>query len=122
MYLQIDVAGTMQFWDISIDTASSVLLILCFGLAVDYSAHIGHSFMTHTGNKNGIENFAYLEEMRQCILYSIRCLTKFIRLNSGPSPLKQINATSSYIYIFGVVFLYKYKSCYFIFQNELERR
>ncbi|XP_045159868.2 patched domain-containing protein 3-like isoform X1 [Mercenaria mercenaria] len=48
----IDVAGTMQFWDISVDTASSVLLILCFGLAVDYSAHIGHSFMTHTGNKN----------------------------------------------------------------------
>lgn len=48
----IDVAGTMQFWDISVDTASSVLLILCFGLAVDYSAHIGHSFMTHTGSKN----------------------------------------------------------------------
>jgi len=51
--VQIDVAGTMQFWDISIDTASSVLLILCFGLAVDYSAHVGHTFMTHTGSRNG---------------------------------------------------------------------
>lgn len=51
--LQIDVAGSLQFWDVSIDTASSVLLILCFGLAVDYSAHVGHSFMTVIGTKNG---------------------------------------------------------------------
>lgn len=48
----IDVAGTMQFWGISIDTASSVLLILCFGLAVDYSAHVGHTFMTLAGTRN----------------------------------------------------------------------
>ncbi|KAL4236282.1 Patched domain-containing protein 3 [Mactra antiquata] len=52
VFTVIDVAGTMQFWDISVDTASSVILILCFGLAVDYSAHVGHSFMTHTGTKN----------------------------------------------------------------------
>ena len=51
--LQIDVAGTLQFWGVTIDTASSVLLILCFGLAVDYSAHVGHSFMTVLGTKNG---------------------------------------------------------------------
>ncbi|WAR23982.1 PTHD3-like protein [Mya arenaria] len=52
VFTVVDVAGTMQFWDISIDTASSVLLILCFGLAVDYSAHVGHTFMTHTGSRN----------------------------------------------------------------------
>ncbi|XP_052274727.1 patched domain-containing protein 3-like isoform X2 [Dreissena polymorpha] len=52
VFTVIDVAGTMQFWDISIDTASSVLLILCVGLAVDYSAHVGHTFMTHIGSKN----------------------------------------------------------------------
>ena len=56
----MDVAGTMQFWDISIDTASSVILILCFGLAVDYSAHVGHSFMTVRGTNDGMKYLFYL--------------------------------------------------------------
>lgn len=50
---QVDVAGTMYFWGVTIDTASSILLTLCVGLAVDYSAHIGHTFMTVSGAKNG---------------------------------------------------------------------
>ena len=54
--LQIDVAGTLQFWGVTIDTASSVLLILCFGLAVDYCAHVGHSFMTVVGTRNGMSD------------------------------------------------------------------
>ena len=51
--LQVNVTGMMQFLDISIDTCSGVILILCFGLAVDYSAHIGHCFMTVSGSRNG---------------------------------------------------------------------
>ena len=52
-FLQIDVAGSMYLLDIPVDTVSGIILILCFGLAVDYSAHIGHSFMIKTGSKNG---------------------------------------------------------------------
>ena len=60
--LQIDVAGTLQFWGVTIDTASSVLLILCFGLAVDYSAHVGHAFMTVIGTKNGEKTYLFVDK------------------------------------------------------------
>ncbi|XP_053394032.1 protein patched homolog 1-like isoform X2 [Mercenaria mercenaria] len=58
----IDVTGTLQFWGVTIDTASSILIILCVGLAVDYSAHIGHMFMTILGNR---------EERAKATLYTI---------------------------------------------------
>ncbi|KAL5022693.1 hypothetical protein ScPMuIL_001848 [Solemya velum] len=47
----VDVMGCMYFWGLTIDTVSSVILILAIGLAVDYSAHIGHTFMTITGKR-----------------------------------------------------------------------
>ena len=46
--------GTLQFWNVTIDTASSILIILSVGLAVDYSAHVGHTFMTISGDKEGL--------------------------------------------------------------------
>ena len=46
--------GTLQFWNVTIDTASSILIILSVGLAVDYSAHVGHTFMTISGGKEGL--------------------------------------------------------------------
>ncbi|XP_060591012.1 patched domain-containing protein 3-like [Ruditapes philippinarum] len=58
----IDVTGTLQFWGVTIDTASSILIILCVGLAVDYSAHVGHMFMTILGNR---------EERAKATLFSI---------------------------------------------------
>ncbi|KAJ8305846.1 hypothetical protein KUTeg_016391 [Tegillarca granosa] len=48
----VDVAGCMHFWGLTIDTVTSIILILAIGLAVDYSAHIGHSFMTIRGSRN----------------------------------------------------------------------
>ena len=39
----------MQLWGITLDTSAAVLLSVALGLAVDYSAHIAHAFMTITG-------------------------------------------------------------------------
>ena len=39
----------MQLWGITLDTSAAVLLSVALGLAVDYSAHIAHAFMTMTG-------------------------------------------------------------------------
>ncbi|BFY99481.1 hypothetical protein BsWGS_02520 [Bradybaena similaris] len=47
-----EVGGVLEMWGITIDTASSILLTLSVGLAVDYSAHIGHTFMTISGSRN----------------------------------------------------------------------
>eukprot|EP00903_Cladosiphon_okamuranus_P007237 g7024.t1 len=48
----VDVLGIMYFWGLAIDTVAVVMLILAVGLAVDYSAHIAHSFMMKTGTRN----------------------------------------------------------------------
>lgn len=43
----------MHWWGLTIDTVTCIQLVLAIGLAVDYSAHIGHTFMTVTGDRNG---------------------------------------------------------------------
>ena len=39
----------MQLWGITLDTSAAVLLSVALGLAVDYSAHIAHSFVATAG-------------------------------------------------------------------------
>jgi predicted RND superfamily exporter protein len=46
----LDVAGVMHFWGLTIDTISSVTLIIAMGLCVDYSVHVAHWFVGETGN------------------------------------------------------------------------
>ncbi|KAK3091271.1 hypothetical protein FSP39_018506 [Pinctada imbricata] len=48
----VDVAGMMHLWGLTVDTVTSINLIIAIGLAVDYSAHIGHCFMTISGERN----------------------------------------------------------------------
>ena len=48
----VNVGGFMYFWGLSIDTVAAVLITIAMGLAVDYSAHIGHGFMVETGTRN----------------------------------------------------------------------
>ncbi|KAH9519679.1 hypothetical protein Btru_003303 [Bulinus truncatus] len=52
IFTMVDVCGVLEVWGTTIDTASSILLTLSVGLAVDYSAHIGHTFMTIRGNRH----------------------------------------------------------------------
>lgn len=45
----VNVMGFMQFWGLTIDVVSSILVIISIGLCVDYSAHIAHTFLTVKG-------------------------------------------------------------------------
>ena len=54
---QINIGGLIYWWSLTIDTVTSIIMILAIGLAVDYSAHIGHNFMTHDGDKTGNQLF-----------------------------------------------------------------
>jgi multidrug efflux pump subunit AcrB len=47
----VDVIGVMHFWGLTLDTVSCVILVIAIGLCVDYSAHIGHTFMTLKGSR-----------------------------------------------------------------------
>ncbi|XP_037793998.1 NPC intracellular cholesterol transporter 1 homolog 1b-like [Penaeus monodon] len=48
----IDVGALMHWWGLTIDTVSCIDLVLAIGLCVDYAAHVGHTFMTHTGTRD----------------------------------------------------------------------
>ncbi len=41
----VDVLGFMYFWGLTIDTVSSINVIISVGLCVDYSVHIAHAFL-----------------------------------------------------------------------------
>jgi len=45
----VEILGFMYALDIAIDSVSVINLVLTVGLSVDYSAHVGHCFMTKHG-------------------------------------------------------------------------
>ncbi|KXJ16057.1 patched domain-containing protein 3 [Exaiptasia diaphana] len=47
----VNVGGLMHFWGLTIDTVTTILLVLAVGLAVDYASHIAHSFMVTAGTR-----------------------------------------------------------------------
>jgi len=51
----VDLGGMCYFWGLTIDTVTTIILIIAIGLAIDYAAHIGHNFMTNTGTRKGKE-------------------------------------------------------------------
>ena len=46
-------AGLVHFVGLTIDVVTSLILILAIGMSVDYAAHVGHTFMTMVGTRNG---------------------------------------------------------------------
>jgi len=48
----MNTVGFMYLWDLNIDNVTVIMLVLALGLSVDYSAHIGHSFMFKQGSKD----------------------------------------------------------------------
>ena len=48
----IGLLGVMFYWGLVIDGVGVINLVLAIGLAVDYSAHVGHSFMLTTGSRD----------------------------------------------------------------------
>ena len=51
--LQVDIAGSLYYWGLSINTITTVLLVLVVGLSVDYAVHVAHAFMRATGSRKG---------------------------------------------------------------------
>ena len=46
-----DIIGFLHFWDITIDIISCINIVLAIGLCVDYSVHIGLSYMVAKGSR-----------------------------------------------------------------------
>lgn len=48
----LQLLGLMLLWNVALDAVATVVLVLALGLAVDYSAHVGHAFMLQSGGRN----------------------------------------------------------------------
>lgn len=46
--IDVDLLALMVIWDLNIDSVTVINLVMAIGFAVDYSAHIAHSFMMKT--------------------------------------------------------------------------
>merc|ERR1719253_993089 len=46
----IETLGYMYFWGVTISGVSTIYILICVGLAVDYAAHVAHMFVLSTGN------------------------------------------------------------------------
>ncbi|RMX44018.1 hypothetical protein pdam_00012962 [Pocillopora damicornis] len=47
----VGIMGTIHFWGLTIDIVTTMFLVLAVGLSVDYSSHIGHTFMITSGTR-----------------------------------------------------------------------
>jgi predicted RND superfamily exporter protein len=36
----------MAFWNVTLNSVTSINIVIAIGLAVDYSSHIGHAYLT----------------------------------------------------------------------------
>ena len=52
----IDLLGLMYYWGLTVEISSSIIVIQATGLAIDYSAHIGHTFTTIRGSKSSTKS------------------------------------------------------------------
>ena len=41
----------MHFWGLTIDTVTTIILVLAVGLSVDYASHVAHTFMILPGTR-----------------------------------------------------------------------
>ena len=59
----VDLLGFMYFWGLNVDNVTVIYVVLAVGLAIDYSAHIGHCFMTKVGATNAERVAATLRDI-----------------------------------------------------------
>jgi Niemann-Pick C1 protein len=64
----IEILGFMHAFGIVIDSVSVINTVLAVGLSVDYSAHIGHSFMTKRGDDKNARTTEALADMGPAVL------------------------------------------------------
>lgn len=54
----VGVTGFMALWDVNLDTISMIILVVCIGFSVDFSAHISYAFVSNkkpSANEKAVE-------------------------------------------------------------------
>ncbi|GMI07254.1 hypothetical protein TrRE_jg6005, partial [Triparma retinervis] len=58
--INVNLLGFMSFWEVRLNVASLVILILSIGFSVDYSAHIAEGYLSHRHRGRGVERAVVL--------------------------------------------------------------
>lgn len=53
IFTVVDLVGSMYWMGLTIEISTSLMILLCAGLAVDYAAHIGNEFTRLYGTRDG---------------------------------------------------------------------
>lgn len=59
----LGVTGFMALWDVNLDAISMIILVVCIGFSVDFSAHISYAFVSSkrgSGNDKAVEALYHL--------------------------------------------------------------
>ncbi|XP_052790875.1 patched domain-containing protein 3-like isoform X1 [Mya arenaria] len=97
----LDIMGTLELWGFYLDVNMVVLLIISIGLAVDFSAHIGYTFMTLTGTRKERATHT-IEQIGPAILHgAVTTFLVFFVLIFGRS-LNQFFAVFILVVVYGL--------------------
>eukprot|EP01046_Picozoa_sp_COSAG06_P090996 COSAG06_NODE_37296_length_437_cov_0.508876_1_plen_143_part_01 len=78
----LDTVGFMYYWDVTISSISTIYILICVGLAVDYAAHIAHFFKDATGTST--ERVAVALSRIGPSVFNVSCTPPFLKLLRGP--------------------------------------
>jgi len=106
IFTVVDVVGSMYWLGLTIEISTSIMILLCAGLAVDYAAHIGNEFTRLQGTKDGT-----LSDNKLRFFY----LTHFTR-GSCSFHTKYNNISSLYV---GQIFCTAYDNYTYMYINIL---
>lgn len=82
----IDIAGFMHFWGLTVDTVTTIIMVLAIGLTVDYSTHIAHGFMVSRKPTRNERMVAALCEIGPAVIHGgMSTLLAFILLAASES-------------------------------------
>mmetsp|Transcript_805 Transcript_805/g.1444 ORF Transcript_805/g.1444 Transcript_805/m.1444 type:complete len:881 (-) Transcript_805:87-2729(-) len=104
----IEILGAMYFWDLVIDNVSVINLTLAVGLAVDYSAHVGHCFMLKAGNNRSERVIETLTDIGAAVLNG--AISTFLAV---------VVLSGSGSYVFRVLFKQFFLTCVFGVANGM---
>mmetsp|Transcript_2466 Transcript_2466/g.3461 ORF Transcript_2466/g.3461 Transcript_2466/m.3461 type:complete len:800 (-) Transcript_2466:32-2431(-) len=72
----VEILGFMHLFGIAIDSVSVINIVLAVGLSIDYSAHVGHCFMTKGGDDKNARALESLADIGSAVLSG--ALTTFL--------------------------------------------
>ena len=104
----MEILGAMYFWGLVIDNVSVINLTLAVGLAVDYSAHVGHCFMLKDGNNRSERVIASLADIGAAVLNG--AISTFLAV---------VVLSGSDSYVFRVLFKQFFLTCLFGVMNGM---